>query len=164
MVNKQSLWFVTLFSLIIVLCIYYFSTDQTSLSVLDNLSSKSYVAAKSTLEDDSLSVLKITDDESTMGKINELQNILLDNEATLEEKNNAYDELEVINYTKSKEEEISRLIKKEFDLNNFVKINEDQVSIVISSNVHNSESANKILRKVQEKFNENKYITIKYNG
>lgn len=161
MINKQSLWFVTLFSLIIVLSIYYFSTDQTSLNVSSASSSKSFVA-KEQVDDDNISVLKVTEDESTVGKIDELENILLDTEATLEEKNNAYDELEVISNTKTKENEISDMIKKEFDYKNFVKITDKQISIVISSDVHNNETANKIIRKVQDKFKENKYITVKF--
>ena len=162
MINKQSLWFITLFSLIIVLGIYYFSTDQTSLTMGKYQSSSSYVAKSSA--DNNISVLKVADDESTMGKIDELQNILLDDEATLEEKNNAYDELEVISSAKTKEEELSRLIKKEFDYDSFVKIRDNQINITISSDVHNNETANKIIRKVQENIKENKYITIKFEG
>ena len=162
MINKQSLWFITLFSLIIVLGIYYFSTDQTSLTMGKYQSSSSYVAKSSS--DNNISVLKVADDESTMGKIDELQNILLDDEATLEEKNNAYDELEVISSAKTKEEELSRLIKKEFDYDSFVKIRDNQINITISSDIHNNETANKIIRKVQENIKENKYITIKFEG
>ena len=163
MINKQSLWFITLFSLIIVLGIYYFSTDQTSLTMGKYQSSSSYVANSSS-DDNNISVLKVADDESTIGKIDELQNILLDDEATLEEKNNAYDELEVISSYKTKEEELSRLIKKEFDYDSFIKIRDNQISITISSDVHNNEIANKIIKSVQEKFKENKYITVKFEG
>lgn len=163
MINKQSLWFITLFSLIIVLGIYYFSTDQTSLTMGKYQSSSSYVANSSS-DDNNIGVLKVADDESTMGKIDELQNILLDDEATLEEKNNAYDELEVISSYKTKEEELSRLIKKEFDYDSFIKIRDNQISITISSDVHNNEIANKIIKSVQEKFKENKYITVKFEG
>ena len=99
-----------------------------------------------------------------MGKIDELQNILLDDEATLEEKNNAYDELEVISSKKTKEEELTRLIESEFSLKNFVKIRDNQVNITISSDVHNNETANNIIKKVQEKFQDNKYITVKFEG
>lgn len=163
MINKQSLWFVTLFSLIIVLSIYYFSTDQTSLKLGKYRTSSSYVA-NNTGESNNISVLKVADDEATMGKIDELQNILLDSEATLEEKNNAYDELEVISSSKTKEEELSRIIKKEFDYDSFIKIKDNQINVVISSDVHNNETANKIIKKVQDNFEDNKYVTVKFEG
>lgn len=161
MINKQSLWFVTLFSLIIILSIYYFSTDQTTLIASKNNNSESIIASKT--DDSNISVLKVTDDEATVSKIDELQNILLDTEATLEEKNNAYDELEVISNRKSKENEITDMIKKEFKYDNFVKISDGQISVVISNSEHNSDIANKIIKKVQEKFKENVYVTVKFS-
>ena len=162
MVNKQSLWFVTLFSLIIILGIYYFSSDQTSLSVGNIKNSESVISSKT--DDNNISVLKVTDDEATVSKIDELQSVLLDSEATLEEKNNAYDELEVISNRKSKENELTEIIKKEYKYDNFVKISDNQVSVVISSNEHNNEIANKIIKTVQEKFKENVYVTVKFSA
>lgn len=162
MINKQSLWFVTLFSLIIILSIYYFSTDQTNLSVANIKDTKSIIANKT--DDGNISVLKVTEDESTVSKIDELQSILLDTDATLEEKNNAYDELEVISNRKGKENEISTIIKKEFKYDNFVKISDNQVSVVISSGELSNQNANKIIKKVQEKFKENVYVTVKFSS
>lgn len=162
MVNKQSLWFVTLFSLIVILGIYYFSADESTLNVLADNKAQTIIASK----DDSLnslSVLKVSEDEATIGKIDELEEVLIDTKATLEEKNNAYDELKVINQTKTKENEIKDLIKKEFDLDSFVKIDDYKINIVISKNEHNFELANKVINKVQTKFDTNKYITVKFN-
>ena len=163
MINKQSLWFVTLFSLMVVLGIYYFSQDQKNIAATNITSgSESYVAK--TTEDESIDVLKIAEDEATIGKIDELQNILLDEEATLEEKNNAYDELEVLSNTKKEENEIKSIIEKEHNYQSFVKINDNNINVVIKSNIHNTDEANKIIRKVQDKFKENKYITVKFEG
>lgn len=160
MINKQSLWFVTLFSLIIILSIYYFSSDQTTLSVGKINKSESIIASKT--DDSNISVLKVADDESTVSQIDELQNVLLDTEASLEEKNNAYDELEVISNRKSKENELSNLIKKEYKYDNFIKITDNQISVVISSKEHNSEIANRIIKTIQDKYNENIYVTVKF--
>ena len=46
---------------------------------------------------------------------------------------------------------------------NFVKINDNQVNVVISSVEHSNEIANKIIKKVQEQFKENVYVTIKFS-
>lgn len=162
MINKQSLWFVTLFSLIIVLSVYYFQGDQTSLNVSNSL--KSTTVKANSEKDSSISVLKVANDELTVGKINELQSILLDEQATLEEKNNAYDELEKVNNTKAKEDEIKKYIKEKFKYDSFVKITDEQISIVIEHDVHNNESANKIIREVQNMYEENMYITVKFTA
>jgi len=162
MINKQGLWFVTLFSLIIILGIYYFASEQTSLSVTKEKNSTSYIASKS--DDDAISVLKVADNESKLEKIDELQTILLDNKATLEEKNDAYDELEVISTNLKEENKISELIKKEFKLKSYVKLTNGQINITVSSNVHNNELANEIMRKVQSLYDENKFITVKFDS
>ena len=160
MINKQSLWFITLFSLIIILSIYYFKSDETSLMMKTFASSETIKASNN--DNNSLDVLKISNDEVTVTKINELQDILLDSEATLEEKNNAYDSLEVISQNKAKEIELSNIIKKEFNYNNLVKINDKDINVTILNNTHNNEIANNVLRKIKENIKENKYITVKF--
>ena len=163
MINKQSLWFVTLFSLIIVLGIYYFAAGQTSLTVDSLKSSKSYVANTNS-KNDAISVLKVSENESNIEKIDELQTILLDEKATLEEKNDAYDELEVISKNLSEENKITELIRKDFKLKSFVKSNGNEINVTISSNVHNTELANEIMRKVQSLYEENKFVTVKFDS
>ncbi len=160
MINKQSLWFITLFSLIIILSIYYFKSDETSLMMKTFASSETIKASNN--DNNSLDVLKISNDEVTVTKINELQDILLDSEATLEEKNNAYDSLEVISQNKAKEIELSNIIKKEFNYNNLVKINDKDINVTILNNTHNNEIANSVIRKIKENIKENKYITVKF--
>ena len=162
MINKQSLWFVTLFSLIIILSIYYFSSDQTTLSVSGIKNTESIVASKT--DNSNISVLKVTDDEATVSKIDELQSILLDGEASLEEKNSAYDELESIQNKKAKEDELSSLIKKEYKYDNFVKIMDNHISIVISSDEHDIKIANKIIKTIQDRFKDDMYVTIKFSN
>ncbi len=168
MINKQNLWFVTLFSLILILGIYYVTMidkDATLAAISESVSNNiKETASVEVLDSSTLVSLRVKEDEEVMAKMEELQTILLDEKATLEEKNNAYDELEVISSYKTKEEELSRLIKKEFDYDSFIKIRDNQISITISSDVHNNEIANKIIKSVQEKFKENKYITVKFEG
>lgn len=164
MINKQSLWFVTLFSLIIILGVYYFKSDEAPLSITKLASSETIKANNNNNSDNSLDVIKITRDEATISKISELQDVLLDSEATLEEKNNAYDSLEVISQNKAKETELSGIIKEEFKYDNLVKISDKEINITILNNVHNTEIANSIIRKVSDEYKDNKYITVKFEG
>lgn len=161
MINKQSLWFVTLFSLIVILSIYYFKGGETPLSIakLTNEDVTKGIQDKS----NSLDVLKITNDEATISKIDELQKILLDDEATLEEKNNAFDLIEVIADERKRENEISNLIKKEFSYENFVKINDNNIKVTLFADVHNNEIANNVIRRVNEYTNNLKYVTVKFD-
>jgi len=47
-------------------------------------------------------------------------------------------------------------------LNSFVKIQNDQISIVIESNNHNVETANNIIRSVQSLYDKKMFITVKF--
>lgn len=165
MINKQGLWFVTLFSLILVLSIYYVTmSDDTLSSILDNntTTDNSQMANVNVEESSILVSLRVSDEEKMLKEMNELQTILLDDAATLEEKNDAYDQLLLLNANKGKEEELEKKIRQEFQLNSFVKIQNDQISIVIESNNHNVETANNIIRSVQSLYDKKMFITVKF--
>ena len=91
-----------------------------------------------------------------------MQSILLNESATTEEKNNAYEQLQNINTIKGEEEELENLIKKTYSIESFVKINKQQISVVIASTDHNYEKANDIIRLIQNEYKEKMYITVKY--
>ena len=55
-----------------------------------------------TEEEDSLSALRVQDDDEDQQTIAQLQDILLDQSVSAEEKSNAYDKLQSINKTKTR--------------------------------------------------------------
>ena len=160
MINKQNLWFITLFSLILVLGIYYVSMGDETISVLAGESDVSEVIEVS--ESDVIVALQVDDDEKVLEQMNEYQNILLDTEATIEEKNDAYNALQALSNSQSECEKIEKLITDEYKYDNFVKIDGDTISIVIASSEHNKEIANQIIRSVQSIYDTQKYITVKF--
>lgn len=160
MINKQNLWFVTLFSLILVLGIYYITMGDETLSVLEGTNEVS--ESIEVTESDVIVALQVEQDEQVLAEMNEYQNILLDDTATIEEKNDAYNALQALSDTKSECEKISKVITDKFQLDNFVKIDGDTISITIASSKHNTELANNIIRSVQELYDTQKYITVKF--
>ena len=160
MINKQNLWFVTLFSLILVLGIYYVTMGDESLSVLagENNISKD-VSVK---ESDVIVALQVDRDEAVLKEMNEYQSILLDDTATIEEKNDAYNALQALSNYKTECEKIKKLITEKFKFDNFVKIDGDAISITIAAKDHNKEIANNIIREVQSLYDKQKYITVKF--
>lgn len=160
MINKQNLWFVTLFSLILVLGIYYVTMGDETLSVLageNNVSSQVEVKAS-----DVIVALQVASDESVLKEMNEYQSILLDDTATIEEKNDAYNALQALSNSKSECEKIKKMITEKFKYDSFIKIDGDAISITIASKEHSKEIANKIIREVQNLYDKQKYITIKF--
>ena len=163
MINKQNLWFVTLFSLILILGIYYVSMDDEVANVLKSENNQNNSVIEIT-ESDVLVALEVENDEEKQALMEEYQNILLDSSSTLEEKNVAYENIQKLNNSKSEEEKIKNLIKEKFNLNSFIKIKDDTISIVVASKDHNNEKANDIIRSVQELYESEKYISVKFNA
>ena len=65
---------------------------------------------------------------------------------------------------KSDEEKIEKKIKETYQLDSFAKISKDTISIDIASTDHSNTLANNIIRTVQELFDEEKYITVKFQN
>lgn len=165
MINKQKLWFLTLFSIILVLSVYYIAIPTDTLTKIENKEKVQEKESKQEInitEEDSLTVLRIEDEEETINTMKELQKTLLDGNSTSEIKNNAYEELLSLNLTKGKETNLEELIKKEYNIKSFIKIKEDQINVTIISKNNSYEYANDIIRTIQKEFNEKKYITVKY--
>ena len=164
MINKQNLWFVTLFSLILILGIYYVSIDDEVASVLkaeDNNTEKEVIEIT---ENDALVALEVENDEEKQALMEEYQDVLLDENSTLQEKNVAYENLQKLNNSKGEENKIKSMLKEKFNVDTFVKIKDNTISVVVASKAHDSEKANNIIRSVQELYDDEKYITVKFNG
>ena len=166
--NKQNLWFITLFSIILVLSIYYISMPSNILEEYNNSNpntnetNNSKETVSTVNEETSLVALRVAADEELLTKLTNLQNTITDKEKTVMEKNNAYEELMTLNENKGLEENIEAKLKEKFSYDSFVKINKDQINIVISSTKHDKMIANSIIKEVQSMFDTKKYITVKF--
>jgi stage III sporulation protein AH len=163
MINKQNLWFAMLFSIILVLSIFYVSMGEDTVKGFVNediaTDDSSLVISEST----ELVSLRISSDEEVQNTMNELKNTLLSDVATVEEKNDAYNELLVLSNIKGEEEKLESILSKEFKVDSFVKINSNGITVVVDADKDSYEDANKIIRRIQEEYEDEKYITVKFN-
>ena len=161
MINKQNLWFITLFSLILILGVYYLTLGDEANQVF-SLNQGDVQASVEINETDSLVALRIAEDENVLAQIEEYQNTILDVSKSLDEKNSAYENLQILNKHKSKSAEIEKMIKEKFSLPSFIKFDKDQINITISKKEHSAELANNIIRAVQSLYKDQMYITVKF--
>lgn len=168
MINKQNLWFLTLFSLILVLSVYYI-TMPSELLLTNNSNYEEPTQSNQNQEEtidvvssDILVAMRVSLDEERMLERETLQETLTSSEASLEDKNAAYEQLKYLNEVKGKEESIETKIKQQFQLDNFVKIDNNQIKVVVVAKEHNNQLANNIMRAIQEEFQEKVYITVKF--
>lgn len=163
MINKQKLWFLTLFSLILVLAAYYIAIPENSLSsLIESENTKSSATNINLEENDALATLRIADDEEVLSQMENLQSVLTDSKSNADEKSNAFEKLKNINLNKGKEDTLENKILNKFNLKSFIKIKDDQINVTISSKEKSYKNANDIIRTIQEEFKEKKYITVKY--
>ncbi len=163
MINKQNLWFLTLFSLILVLSVYYITMPNDLL--VNNVGNKVTTSGKSkttVTETNSLVAMRVSLEEERQEEMVSLQEKLTDENTTTEEKNNAYEQLKYLNQLQGEEEKIEKQIKEEYKLDSFVKIDDKNIEVVVIKDKHDSSIANNIMRLVQANYNEKMYITVTF--
>lgn len=172
-INKQSLIFLTLTSLILVLSVYYVTMPNellltTNSSYLkedkvDKSDSKENVSEVIVQNSNVITAMKNLLNDERLEKRKELNNKLLNKELSIEEKNNIYEEIKVINKIETMESDIENLIKKEFELDSFVKVKDDVIEITINSKKHDTVLAAKIMTSVEKKY-PNMYISVSFKA
>jgi len=165
MINKQNLWFFTLFSLILVLSVYYITMPNDLL--LKNKPEEKEVAKTDKVnvvvdESEILVSLRVDLEETRETMKNDLESILTSSSASSEEKNTAYEQLKYINIVVGQEEKIEGKIKSVHNLNSFVEIDDNEIEVIIVNKKHDGALANSIMRTVQEEYTEPMYITVKF--
>lgn len=169
MINKQSLWFLTLFSLILVLSVYYITmpnelllTNNSNYLDTEQTSSESDDVEVTIEESEILVTMRVNLEEERNQTIADLRSTLTNEEATSEEKNNAYEQIKYITDLKGQEELLEEKIKKEFGLECFIKIDNNDVKVVAVKETHDSVLANNIMKTIQQEFENKVYITVKF--
>ena len=161
MINKKNIWFLTLFSLILVLSVYYITMpNELLLTNLDTTLKKDVEV--STKESDILTVLRVENDEAVSKELDSLKVILSDQKKSTDEKNEAFNKMKSLNINKTEETNLEKSIKKEFKLDSFVKINNDQIKVVTLKDKHDKSLANNIMRFIQKNYDTKKYITVEF--
>lgn len=165
MINKRSLWFLTLFSLILILSIYYITMPSELLLTGNTNNIKTDDKDKTTIsieESDILVALRVESDEEMTKEIEDLQSVLTNTESTIDEKNKAYEKIKKLNDTRGEEEKLEGQIKQTYKLDSFVKINDNEIKVTVNSSEHNEKLANNIMRTIQANYEDSKYITVKF--
>ena len=165
MINKKNIWFLTLFSLILVLSVYYITMPSELLLNNTNFTTPTINNNDNNITIESSNIigaLKAEDNDSFLKQLDSLKIILMDKEKSVEEKNNAFDKMKELNINKSLEEKIEKSLNETFSLKTFVKIKDDQVKVVVESSDHDVNIANKIMNLVQSNFENKMYVTVDF--
>ena len=162
MIKKQNLWFLTLFSLVLVLGVYYVTMPT---QILENNKDKNTQEVNLELENNTntyLTALEVNLEEERETLKQKLQEELNSTTTTTEEKNEAYLKLRTISEIEGKEETLKNKIKTIYEMDSFVKIDNADVTIVVIGQEHDITLANKIMNTIQSEFDNKVSISIKF--
>lgn len=167
MINKKNLWFLTLFSLVLVLSVYYVTMPSELLVTGNgkvNVNNKNNDKDKSVSvkESDILTSLRVEADNQLKQEMDVLKQVLTNTDVSVDEKNSAFEELKLLNQLKGKEEKLEDLVKSTYNLGSFIKIDNDQIRVVVESTDTSASLANNIMRTIQNQFDNKMYISVKF--
>jgi len=162
MINKQSMWFLTLLSLVLVLGVYYVTMPNDLLKSSVKGEEKNKEVNVSVSEGDILIAMRANRDEKVSLEIEELEKVLTSGTSTSEEKNKAFEELKLLNLNVGKEEELEQKLETDFGIKSYIEINKDNIKVVINSKEHDASLANNIMRSIQSEYKEKMYITVQF--
>ena len=163
MINKKNLWFLTLFSLILILSIYYITMPSELLISGNTIEDKEEVKPTVSIEEsDELVALRVESDEKVNKELEEQRKVLSKSDSSVDDKNKAYEKIKELNSNRSEEEKFENQIKENHKLDSYVKITNEGINVTVKSSEKNESIANKIIRTIQSNYDDQKYITVKF--
>ncbi len=161
MINKSNLWFFTLFCLILILGVYYVTLPS---NILENITVKETKEEPTSQieEENSLKALRVSLEETRKETQDKLETQLTEATIKTEEKNNIYEQLKYLNEVQGREEKLEKVIKKDLNLDCFIKIDNQDVETVCISKEQNKQLANNIMRTIQNNNDQRLNITVKF--
>ena len=165
MINKEHLWFFTLFSLILVLCVYYVTMPSDLLlssQVFNEEDKGEEEVGLEIVESDVLTSLRLDLDEERKLEKKDLESVLTNTSTSIDEKNQAYEKINYLNNIYGIESKLEKKIKDCCKIDSFVEYDNNEINVIGISNNHSVSTANDIMRTVQEEFNEKVTVTVSF--
>jgi stage III sporulation protein AH len=179
MLKKQTVWLLTMVSLVVVLSVYYVTSprdqaspvlpDQATDMVLGEdgeewvLEDEVDVSADA-VEDEMFDVLRMEIQDERNALRDQLETKVASNEFSSAEKNEAYNEMDKLIKLESKEAMIETMIKGLGYEDALVRSEEDRVIISVKSsdNSHSREAANELIQLGRKELGESKYVYVEF--
>lgn len=176
LLKKQTVWLLTMLSLVVVLSVYYVTSPENKTDNLAFVENEKETAAEQTKGEDAkatetgteeaedgtvissiqsdelFATLRLEMDEQRSKLIEQLEATMAATDVSAEEKSKAYDKMIEVSEASSKERVLETLILAESkDYKDvLVRADGDKVKIVVKSEKHSAKEANKIIQLVRE--------------
>lgn len=162
MINRKNIWFLTLFSLVLVLSVYYITMPNDVLLETSKEVDGITTEVSSQSENAALVALRVEKEEKVLEELENLNDILTDVSKSVEEKNDAYEKMKSLNEIKGEESSLEKKIKDTFNLNSVITVDGDNIKVVASTNEFDTSLANNIMKTIQDEYDNKMYISVKF--
>lgn len=176
MLKKQTVWLLTMLSLMIVLSVYYMTSDREDLAYINNGQTDTEEATTSEAvdgediesstdtsidditnlgRDEYFSMLRMELQDNRSMKKDQYKEIVASSSATTEEKNEALNNIEEIDDMNTKENIVEESILSSADYEDvLVRFDEDKVHVHVKTEELSKTEANNIIQMVRDEFGE----------
>ena len=114
------------------------------------------------IEESTLMAMRVNLEDQREEEIETLTKQLASEKLNSTEKNNIYEQLKYLNEIQGKEELLEKNLKKEFNLDCFVKVDTPDITTVCVSKEHDINLANKIMNSIQNNYKDKMIISVKF--
>jgi stage III sporulation protein AH len=176
LLKKQTVWLLTMLSLVVVLSVYYITSpeqpkngqlaEQKQANPSAKESAKEKSANRHNVEvitksagDEAFEALRLEIQDERSKLREELTNKLASTDLSPSEKNKAYDEMEKLTEMATKENVLETLIKSKGYKDALVRDDGKQILITVKANQHSAKDANEIIHLVEKEM-DNQYLPI----
>jgi len=180
LLKKQTVWLLTMLSLVVVLSVYYITSpeqkgsdlatveqkakDQTikkQTPIADKAEGKTVVSTEAS--DEVFETLRLELNDKRNQQLESLRDEVGSTDLPPAKRSEAYDQMKKLNETAQKEEVLETLIKAMGYEDALVRADGEQVRITVKSKTkHSAKAANEIIRQVKSEFSDMNYVAVEF--
>ncbi len=181
LLKKQTVWLLTMLSLVVVLSVYYITSPEQKNNDLAGMERKSQNQASNkqaamkpeakdgktvvttVAGDDAFEELRMQLEDQRSQKKDELEAIVASTNLPADKRSEAYDQMQKLNETAQKEEVLETLIKTMGYDDALVRADGEKVNITVKSKKkHSPSAANEIIQLVKKEIGETNYVAVEF--
>lgn len=176
LLKKQTVWLLTMLSLVVVLSVYYVTSDpkQSDMAAVEQKDGKEAAKDKETTKkeqnmnvvteqsDEVFEQIRIDRQDDRSKAKDDLTKTLASTDLSAEERSKAQDEMKKLNELATTEKVLEQLIKSKGYEDVLVRADGTEMKITVKAKEHNTKAANQILRLVQEEMGNMQKVAVDF--
>jgi stage III sporulation protein AH len=177
LLKKQTVWLLTMLSLVVVLSVYYVTSDpktNNDMAMVDKSGKKTSLQTGTskkdgnvkletqTASDEVFETIRLQRDDDRSKTRSDLTNKLATTNLSADERSKVYDEMQKLSETAQQETVLETLIKSHGYKDALVQSNGDLITITVKSKDHSTTAANDILRLVEGQIGNSPQVAVEF--